>query len=260
MTKLRKPLVVANWKMNLDLRSLERFFDHFNIDESDLKKVNVLLCPSLVFLDRVKDMIGSLSISIGAQNIFWEVQGAYTGEVSARQLSDINCDNVILGHSERREIFSENDKMVNQKVKLALHHKISPIICLGENFEEKEAGLTKKVVEEKVRAVLVGINSVDIKGVTIAYEPIWAISTSSTNKNSQPDSPESAQVVHKLIRRIISEMFDEKVASSISIIYGGSINPDNVEGFAKMEDIDGVLVGSASREASKFISIIKAYL
>ncbi|XOU94551.1 MAG: triose-phosphate isomerase [Candidatus Kerfeldbacteria bacterium] len=255
----KKPYIVANWKMSLDKISLERFFDNMDWENIDLEKINVILCPSHVFMCKTRNQIGDKTIGLGAQNIFWEASGAFTGEVSAKQLVDVGCQYVIVGHSERREIFHETNEVVNLKIVQALKNKLKPIICIGENFEEKENGLTKKVIEEKLNEGLQDISPADMRNVLIAYEPIWAISTNKDN-TGQADSPESAQVVHKYIRKLISGLYDVRIAENLPILYGGSINPENIEGFSKMDDIDGVLIGGASKEASSFQKIINTYL
>ena len=255
----KKPYIIANWKMSLDKISLDRFFSNMNWDDIDINKVNIVLCPSHVFMCRTKKQIGDREIYLGAQNIFWEANGAYTGEVSAKQLADVGCQYVIVGHSERREIFSENNEIVNMKVVQALKNRLKAIICIGENFEEKENGLTKKVIEEKLIEGLQNISAGDMRNILIAYEPIWAISTNKDN-TGQADSPESAQVVHKYIRKLVADLYDAKVAENLSILYGGSINPENIEGFSQMDDIDGVLIGGASKEASSFQKIINTYI
>lgn len=246
--------------MNLDAAGIERFFSQLSLSEDELTSVNMVVCPSFLFLDKVKKLVKDKKISVGAQNIFSEDKGAFTGEVSAQQLASMDLEYVIVGHSERRRIFSESDEMVNAKVRLALRNKIRPILCLGETYQQKEDGLTKKVIEQKVRAGLEEVLLYDMRKVIIAYEPIWAISTDPSNINSVPESPEEMQVLHKYIRRIIQEIYDEKISNAIPIIYGGSVNPDNIGGYALMDDIDGVLVGGASNEAEKFEKIIKAYL
>jgi len=254
----KKPYIVANWKMNLDKMNLDSFFNNMKWDEIDLDKMNIVLCPSYVFISDTKGQIGNKKIGLGAQNVFWEANGAFTGEVSARQLADAGCQYVIVGHSERREFFGESNEIVNMKVVQTLKNKLKTIICIGENFEEKENALTKKVIEEKLIEGLQNISASDMRNVLIAYEPIWAISTNKDNAG-EADSPESAQVVHKYIRKLIVDLYDAKVAENLSILYGGSINPENIEGFSKMDDIDGVLIGGASKEASSFQKIINTY-
>ncbi len=243
----------------MDLGQVERFFSRLNLNDSAYESVDVVTCPSFPFLDRVQHFIDKRPIGFGAQNLYWENSGAFTGEVSGRQLADIGCQYVILGHSERREIFNEDDEVVNKKVQLALQNKLIPIICFGESYDEKEAGKTKHVVEKHARACLEGISSSDAKRIILAYEPLWAISTSADNEG-KADSPESAQVVHKLIRKVVEELFDGRVAELVRIIYGGSVKPDNVGGFAAMDDIDGALVGGASKEAESFQKLVESFI
>jgi triosephosphate isomerase len=166
---------------------------------------------------------------------------------------------VIVGHSERRNLFQETDTMVNQKIQMALKAGLRPIVCLGESFAEKEAGQTKKVIEEKLGACLEGLRSHELKKVIIAYEPIWAISTSPENPEGVSDTPESAQVIHKFIKRMVATLTDEHTAAAIPVVYGGSVKPDTVQGLAAMDDISGVLVGGASQEADSFKKIIESF-
>jgi len=256
----KKPYIIGTWKMNLDGSQIERFFSGMEITDSELKKIKLIICPSFPYLEKVKGLIGDRPINLGAQNIFWEDRGAYTGEVSARQLADFGCQYVILGHSERREYFHETNEIVNKKIQLALRYKITPVVCLGESYEEKEAGQTKQIIEQHVQQCIEGLEKRDIQKVIIAYEPVWAISTNIHNKEKKTDSPESAQVVHKLIRRVVANMYDETTAQAMPVIYGGSVAGDSVGGFAAMDDIDGVLVGGASKEIDSFQKVIKAYL
>lgn len=245
--------------MNLDLMGLDIFFKHFKFDEIDTRKKQIIFSPSFVFIEKTLALIGNNDASVAAQNMFWEIKGAYMGEVSARQLVDVGCQYVILGHSERREIFQETDEIVNAKIKIALKQKLKPIVCLGENFEEKEQGLTKKVIEQKLSLCFNKIPAGEMRNIIIAYEPIWAISTNADN-TGEADSPESAQVVHKFIRKNLSGLYDSVISEKMPVIYGGSVNPENVEGFSKMDDIDGVLVGGASKEASSFQKIVNNFL
>jgi triosephosphate isomerase len=246
--------------MNLDRMGIERFFSRFSLDNAALEQCRVVVCPTYVYLEKVKAMIGDKELALGAQNIFSEEKGAYTGEVAARQLADAGCRYVILGHSERRRYFGENDQLVNSKIKLALKNNLFPVLCLGENYQEKEDGLTKKVIESSLRACLDGLNSFQVKKVIIAYEPVWAISTSPENVAGVADSPEAAQVVHKFIKRVVADLADEHVAEAMTVIYGGSVTPENIQGFAAMDDINGVLVGGASQEADSFVKIINAFI
>ncbi len=256
---MKKPYIIANWKMNMDGSAIDRFFSHFQPTASMIRKAHIIICPSFVAISDVQTK-AEKGLSIGAQNCFWEARGAYTGEVSARQLADSGCKYVIIGHSERRRIFSEDDAMINKKLQIALQYKLSPILCLGETFEEKEAGQTKQVVSEKVSRALHEIPLPEAKNIIIAYEPIWAISSNPRNTSHQADSPEEAQVVHKLIRHTVKEICNEQIAASMPIIYGGSIRSENAAGFAAMEDIGGVLVGSASRDGEEFQKIIELFI
>ena len=256
----REQFIIANWKMTLDLSQVERFLSRFDVDEASLKKVNVVLSPSFVFIPRVKELIGNQQIYVAGQNLFWEDKGAFTGEVSARQLVDAGATFVIIGHSERRESFNETDEMVNKKIKIALSHKLIPIVCFGESYEEKESGQTKQIVEQHVQGCLQDLESRDVRKVILAYEPVWAISTNVHNTEKKTDSPESAQVVHKLVRRVVADMFDESVANALSVAYGGSVTGDSVGDFAAMDDIDGVLVGGASKEPDSFMAVVNNFL
>jgi len=254
----KKQYIIANWKMNLDLMSLNIFFNHLKFDEIDANKKHVIFSPSFVFIPTTLELIGDNEADVAGQNIFWEPKGAFTGEVSAKQLADVGCKYVILGHSERREFFHETDEMVNVKIKVALKHRLKPIVCMGESFEEKEQGLTKKIIEQKLSVCLNDISTGDMRNIIIAYEPIWAISTNVHN-TGQSDTPESAQVVHKFIRKNLGTLYDTVVAEKTPVIYGGSVDADNVAGFSAMDDIDGVLVGGASKEASSFQKVINNY-
>lgn len=260
-TFMKKPIIIANWKMNLNLRAVERFFGHFSLSDADLAKVQVVLCPSFVFVERVRFLIGNRPLALGGQNVFWQERGAFTGEVGAEQLADSGCRYVIVGHSERRELFQETDTMVNGKIKAAIKYGLTPIVCLGESYQEKEAGQTKKVLEEKIRGCFNELRSFELRKLVIAYEPLWAISTSTdTSSGDLADDPESAQVVHKNIRRVVADLYDARLAETVPVIYGGSVTPENIAGFAGMADIDGVLVGGSSKEPEPFQKIIAAYL
>lgn len=251
----RKSLAIANWKMNLSLPDIERFFDRFSFEDTP-PDVEILFCPSFIGIERTVALTDGKPALVGAQDVYIEEKGAFTGEVSIRQIVDAGCTHVIVGHSERRRLFSETDELVGEKVRIALQHRIAPVVCLGESYVEKEAGKTKQVVEQQVRTCLSNLRGSDAKKVIVAYEPVWAISTSPDNPGGMADSPESAQVVHKLIRKVVEEMYGESVASVIQIAYGGSVDANNVATFTRMDDIDGVLVGSASKEAGSFKKII----
>ncbi|MFA5135161.1 MAG: triose-phosphate isomerase [Patescibacteria group bacterium] len=254
----RTVLAIANWKMNVSLPDIDRFFKYFSFDAVAPDEVELLFCPSFIGIEKAAALTRGTRAHVGAQDVYTEEKGAFTGAVSARQIVDAGCTHVIVGHSERRRLFGETDELVARKVQVALTHRLSPIICLGESFAEKEAGKTKLVVERQVRTCLGGLRGSDVKKAVVAYEPVWAISTSPDNPGGVADSPESAQVVHKLIRKVIEELYGESVASVMRIAYGGSVDAGNVASFTMMDDIDGVLVGSASKEAESFQKIVSA--
>lgn len=216
--------------------------------ESYFGKTEVLICPPFIWIQAVSDIIASSSVRLGAQNIFWENSGAYTGEISGPMLQSIGCEYVIIGHSERRQYFGETDETVNKKLKKALEYRLTPIICLGENLDQRESGKTEDVITAQFKN---GFSDFDDFGhVVMAYEPIWAIGTGKTA------SPEQAQEIHKLLRQLLKDKTN--AANNIRILYGGSVKPGNADDLINQPDIDGFLVGGASLKAGDFIAIIKA--
>jgi triosephosphate isomerase len=243
-----KPVVVANWKMNMTLESISKFVDGFGNETFSAEVVVCPPAPYLYILDALKKQ-QKRSFSVGAQNVHAEKSGAFTGDVSAEQLLDVGCQYVIIGHSERRAIGESND-FIHQKVKQALGTGLIPILCVGETEEERKLGKTNSVVEEQVLSALQDIN--DISKVIIAYEPVWAIGT------GQSAVPEQAQEVHQYIRSVLIKHFGS-LASRLPILYGGSAKPDNANDYSAMSDIDGLLVGGASLKAEDFKNIISAF-
>jgi triosephosphate isomerase len=217
-----------------------------------IKDVEVVLCPPFTALSAVGDTIGSSNISLGAQNMFWAEQGAYTGEVSPVMLAEL-CQFVILGHSERREYFGETDQGVNQKAKAALAHALTPIICVGENLQQNRAGETEAFVGGQVRGALSGISAEDARRIVIAYEPIWAIGT---GESAEPDNVNG--IIARSIRSVLADLYGDEVAQAIRVQYGGSVKPDNMADFAAQPEIDGALVGGASLKADSFVAIVRA--
>lgn len=213
-------------------------------------EVEVIIAPPFVSLLPVWEVIEGSPIQLAAQDVFWEREGAYTGEVSPPMLKECGCTYVIIGHSERRNYFGETDEMVNKKVKAALKEGLKVILCVGEKLEEREAGRTLEVVRRQVLRGLEGLGVEALQEVVIAYEPVWAIGT---GRNA---TPEQAQEVHAAIRGIIGERFDPKVASEIRILYGGSVKPDNIDELMAPPDIDGALVGGASLKVDSFLRIV----
>ena len=215
---------------------------------TEIKDREVLVCPPFTAIYAVKREIEGSPIKLGAQNMFYEEKGAFTGEISPLMLKDLGCSYVILGHSERRHIFGETDELINKKVASAVKHGLVPILCVGELLEERESGKTKSVVERQLLEGLKGLKEGD--EFVIAYEPVWAIGTGKTA------TPEQAQEVHKFIRELLAENFGREKAERVRILYGGSVKPENIKGLMEMPDIDGALVGGASLRAASFAKIV----
>jgi len=210
-----------------------------------------VICPPFTNLTEVAKIVQGTNIGLSAQNIYWEDSGAYTGEISSPMLKELGCQYVIIGHSERRAYFGETNETVNKKIKAALAHNLTPIVCVGEVLEQRENGKTFDVVKDHVFRALEGILEADAKKIIIAYEPVWAIGTGKTA------TPEQAQEVHAFIRGLLKELYNEEVASAIRIQYGGSVKPDNAKDLLAKEDIDGALVGGASLKIDSFVKIIQ---
>jgi len=246
---MRILLIAGNWKMNKTPAEGVKLIKELKELTKNSKNVEIVVCPSFVALSDAADELKESKIKLGAQDMFWEKEGAYTGEVSAAMLKAVGCKYVIIGHSERRQHFNESNDNVNKKVIAALHNGLDPIVCVGERLEERESMKTMFVIENQIRKGLNGLNSDDMKKVTIAYEPVWAIGT---GKNA---TPQQAQEIHYFIRGIIAEMFDKETAKKIRIIYGGSVKPDNISDLMLETDVDGALVGGASLKAEDFAKI-----
>ena len=216
----------------------------------DFDGIDVVLCPAFTALSEVAEVLIETGIGLGAQNIYWQEEGAFTGEVSPLMLKDAGCQYVIIGHSERRQFFGETNITVNNKIKAALKVGLTPIICVGENLQERESNNTFKVIENHLKGGLVDISAEDLLKSVIAYEPVWAIGTGKTA------TPEQAQEVHKFIRDLLRKMYGEEVASSIRIQYGGSVKPENIAELISKPDVDGALVGGASLKVDSFSAIV----
>jgi triosephosphate isomerase len=248
---MRRPIIAGNWKMN---KTIDQSLDLVTKLKSEVAKVNdvdIVVCPPFTALFAVSKAVRRTNIFLGAQDIYWEEKGAYTGEVSPGMLTDIGCRYVIIGHSERRHLFAETNQSVNKKVKTALKFDFIPIMCVGERLEERERGATEGVVREHITRGLEGLSREEVLKMVIAYEPVWAIGTGKTA------TPDQAQEVHSFIRRLLSEIYGEVIASKIRIQYGGSVKPENISLLMKEADIDGALVGGASLDARSFAQIIK---
>lgn len=243
---VRTKLMAANWKMNKTVGEALSYIKEVRGLVKDVKDKEILICPSFTALFALSAEIKTSNIRLGAQNMYFEDKGAFTSEISAEMLKEIGCSYVIIGHSERRHIFNETDDMINKKVKQALKNEITPILCVGEKLEQREAGDTEKIVEEQLKEGLKGVEG----EIIIAYEPVWAIGTGKTATSEQ------AEEVHVFIRGLLEKIFDKKIAAETRILYGGSVKPENAKELMSMENIDGALVGGASLDAKKFYDII----
>ena len=249
---MRRPLYAANWKMHKTRAETVRFFAEFSPSVDHRDDVDILIAPPFTSLDTAADATGGGSIAIAGQNMHFEAQGAFTGEISAGMLVDLGCDAVILGHSERRHVFGEPDGLINKKVDAALAAGLTPIFCVGEKIEEREAGQTEEILRRQVTSGLEGIGDPQIMNgqMVIAYEPVWAIGTGLTA------TPEQAQEAHLFIRTLLEELYDGEIAGSTRILYGGSVKPSNIAELMARPDLDGVLVGGASLEPESFAAIV----
>jgi len=246
---MRKPLIAGNWKMNKTASEAMDFANNLKSALRDVQDVEVVICPAFVALSEVSKILEGSNAKLGAQNMYMQENGAYTGEISPLMLKDAGCQYVIIGHSERREYFKEDNKLINAKIKLALKYQLRPILCVGETLSEYQNNQTIDIVKTEIREGLAGIDGEQMSQVAIAYEPIWAIGTGKTA------TPADANKVHKIIRKIISEMFDAKTGEKTRIQYGGSVKPDNIGALMEKSDIDGALVGGASLSVESFIRI-----
>jgi triosephosphate isomerase len=246
--------MAGNWKMNTDSQSSVALAEGIASGSLEVagKSVTVAVCPPFVYLQSVAKAVGKSDVAVGAQDIYFEPSGAFTGEVSASMLKDIGCVYAICGHSERRHVIGETDELINKKVAAAIAGGLLPILCVGELLSEREAGQTNDVVTRQLKEGLAGLSAEKVSAVTIAYEPVWAIGTGKTA------TPQQAQEVHELIRKLLSEMYDDKLAQEIRIQYGGSAKPSNAAELMGQPDIDGLLVGGASLKTEDFLAIIKA--
>lgn len=251
----RKPVIAANWKMHKTHFEAIRFVEELRnrLTDDDYERSEVVICPPFTSIRSVQTTIDGddLPIAVGAQDMFWEDSGAYTGEVSPLMLAKLGVRYVIIGHSERRELFGETDESVNRKVKAALGHELVPIMCVGETLEERESGAAESKVRSQVRAGIQGVSKEKVAGMVIAYEPIWAIGTGRTA------SAEDAQVMISLIRKVVREVAMKGGADNLRIQYGGSVKAGNIADLMAQPDIDGALVGGASLDPQEFALIVR---
>jgi triosephosphate isomerase len=247
---MRNKFIAGNWKMNCNLQQTRDLITNLLNATSAVNKTTMMVAPPFASLSLASDLLKGKKIELGAQNCFWEDQGAYTGEISAGMLNDVGCRFVILGHSERRQYFKENDEDVNRKIVASLRHNLLPIVCVGETLGQREGGSALQIVEQQVKKSLQGFKPDDASKFTIAYEPVWAIGT------GRAATPHDAVEVHTMIRNTLASLFDANTAQMIRIQYGGSVNAENIESFIREEEIDGALVGGASLKADPFAKII----
>jgi triosephosphate isomerase (TIM) len=249
---MRKPIIAGNWKMHKVLSEAASFVEEVKGLVPPAEKMDSVICAPAPFLERLVNIVKDYDLKIGAQNMHFEDSGAFTGEVSPVMLKDLGVTYVILGHSERREMFAETDETVNKKTLSAFKHGLIPIVCCGETLEEREAGKTNEIVSSQVKKALTGLTPEQAKQVVIAYEPIWAIGTGKSS------SAEDANEVCGHIRQVVAEQFSQEVADAIRIQYGGSVKPSNIKEFLAQEHIDGALVGGASLDPQSFLQLLEA--
>ncbi|NWF89984.1 MAG: triose-phosphate isomerase [Ignavibacteriaceae bacterium] len=250
---MRTKLIAGNWKMNNDLNESKVLIAKLAKSLKDLElNCEVVICPPYTSLSESATAIVGTKIKLGAQNLHQEESGAYTGEVSAKMLLSTGCEYVIIGHSERRTIFKENDELINKKIDRALKNNLKPIFCVGELLEERENNITEKVIESQVLGGLNGFSENELADLIIAYEPVWAIGTGKTA------TPEQAEDVHKFIRDLLEKRFSKEFAEKLLILYGGSVKPENSKELLSQKNIDGALVGGACLKAESFVGIIQS--
>jgi triosephosphate isomerase (TIM) len=247
----RTPLIAGNWKMfKTGIEAVETAAQLVNL-VAGTTDIDVMIAPPFTALAPVSDIVRGSCVSLGAQNLFWEAQGAFTGEISPVMLVSAGCKYVIIGHSERRQYFNETDETVNKRMQAAVNNDLIPVLCVGESEKERESKDTFSVLDKQVKKGLEGFSSDDLKRLVIAYEPVWAIGTGKTATSHQ------AQEVHQFLRSVLEKNFGNMLAKSIRILYGGSVKPNNIEELMAMPDVDGALVGGASLDPETFSKIVQ---
>ncbi|MCE5186896.1 MAG: triose-phosphate isomerase [Planctomycetaceae bacterium] len=248
---MRKPFIAGNWKMNTQSATAVALAAGLARELQAVDQVDVAVCPPFVYLQSVAAALSASSIALGAQDVYFEPNGAFTGEVSVEMLKDCCVNYVIIGHSERRHVIGETDELINKKIAAAIAGGLLPIFCVGELLAEREAGKTNQVVMNQVKKGLAGLCKERVQAVTIAYEPVWAIGTGKTA------TPAQAQEVHAMIRQLLTEMYGKQIAQSLRIQYGGSAKPSNTAELMAQPDVDGLLVGGASLKVEDFAAMVK---
>ncbi len=247
---MRRPFIAGNWKMNLDRASAVKLAEGLAKEAEGVDGVDIAVCPPSVYIDAVGKAIAGSNVALGAQDMYHEPKGAFTGEISAAMLLDLGCKYVILGHSERRHVMGETDADINKKVHAALEAGLLPIVCVGELLEEREAGKTGDVIRGQFKGSLAGLSAEQMAQIVIAYEPVWAIGT------GKVASREQAEEVHLDLRKIMEDCYNKETAEVVRIQYGGSVKPDNAAELLSQPNIDGALVGGASLKVDLFMGII----
>ncbi len=248
---MRMPLIAGNWKMYKTVAEAVDLVETLLTELAEVSGREVLICPPFTALYPLAPLLTDSPIKLGAQNMYAGSQGAFTGEIAPPMLLELNCRYVILGHSERRQIFGEDDTLINKKVRSALEFGLRPILCVGETKPQRDAGMAEETTLGQLRAGLGGLAAEQLGEVVIAYEPVWAIGTGDTA------TPIDAQAMHAAIRGALAEHYGQEQAASVRILYGGSVKPDNVDLLMSQEDIDGALVGGASLQAESFLRIVQ---
>ncbi|MCA9174290.1 MAG: triose-phosphate isomerase [Planctomycetales bacterium] len=246
---MRRTLIAGNWKMNLNLQQSEALAKAV-AESADTDSVDVALCPPSVYLAAVVNAVAGSKVAVGGQNMYHAAEGAYTGELSPGMLKDVGCSMVILGHSERRQLFGESNQDVCLKTHAALAAGLTPIVCVGETLQQREGGETSAVIREQFEGSLKGLTAEQVGGIVIAYEPVWAIGT------GKVATPDQAEAVHADLRKLLETSYNAEIAASVRIQYGGSVKPDNAAELLAQPNIDGALVGGASLKADSFLGII----
>ena len=251
---MRQKVIAGNWKMHCTIPEAKRLASQLakRLEKKPAPKTRVIICPPFTALSAVSEVVRGSAVKVGAQNVAWEEEGAFTGEVSVKMIKNAGAKYAIIAHSERRKYFAETSNVINKKIKTALRNKVKVIYCVGETLDERQNNLTKDIVLNQIEWDLKDLVVEDLKNMMIAYEPVWAIGTGKTA------TPAQAQDVHSFIRDIIDTIFKGKPASKLSILYGGSVKPDNAEALLSQPDIDGALVGGAALDAAGFSKIIQA--
>lgn len=248
---MRQPIIAGNWKMYKTIPEARQLVTAVLAQLAGANRVEVVFAPPFTALSAVKELLSGSPYKLAAQDLYWQEQGAFTGEISPLMLQDLGCDYVIIGHSERRQYFGETDTTVNSKVKAALAAGITPIICVGESLEQREAGATDSLITQQTKAALAGVAAAAIPELVIAYEPIWAIGT-----GKSCDTAEANRVIG-LIRQVLTELYGAAAAQQTRLQYGGSVKPENVKDYLGQPEIDGALVGGASLEPDSFLKLVR---